>query len=44
MFGKGTHLPYVGEPKIELKLQGWCVNVNSLSYVFDPNIQCLEAK
>ncbi len=43
-FGKRTHLPDVGEPKTKLKLQGWCVNANSFSYVSDPNMQCLEAK
>ncbi len=42
--GKRTHLPNVGEPKIELKLQGWCVNANSFSYVSNPNMQCLEAE
>jgi hypothetical protein len=42
--GKRTHLSDVGEFKIELKLQGWCVNANSPSYVSDPNMQCLEAK
>jgi hypothetical protein len=42
--GKGTHPPDVGEPKIELKLQGWCVNANSFSYVSNPNMQCPEAK
>jgi hypothetical protein len=36
--------PNVGEPKIELKLQGWCVNANSLSYVSDLNMQCLEVE
>jgi hypothetical protein len=41
---KKTHLPDVGEPKPELKLQGWCVNANSLSYVLDPNMRCLEIK
>jgi len=43
-FGKRTQVPDVGEPKIELKLQGWCVNVISFSYVSNPNMQCLEAK
>jgi hypothetical protein len=43
-FGKRTHFLDVGECKIELKLQGWCVNVNSLSYVSNPNVQCLEAE
>jgi len=42
--GKRTHLPDVGEPKTKLKLQGWCVNINSLFYVSDPNMQCLEAE
>jgi hypothetical protein len=28
----------------KLKLQGWCVNVNSFSYVSDPNMQCFEAE
>jgi len=42
--GKRTHLPNVGEPKTELKLQGWCVNTNSLSYVSNPNMQCLETE
>jgi hypothetical protein len=41
---KRTHLSNVGNPKTKLKLQGWCVNANSLSYVFDPNMQCLKAK
>jgi hypothetical protein len=43
-FWKKKHLLNVGKPKTELKLQGWCVNANSLSYVFDPNMQCFEAK
>jgi len=43
-FGKKTHLSNVGKPKIEWKLQGWCVNTNSFSYVSDPNMQCLEAE
>jgi hypothetical protein len=42
--GKRIHPSDVGEPKNELKLQGWCVNVNSFFNVFDPNMQCLEAK
>jgi hypothetical protein len=42
--GKRTHLLDVGQPKTKLKLQGWCVNANSLSYVSDPNMQCLEVK
>jgi hypothetical protein len=33
-----------GEPKTKLKLQGWCVNANSFSYVSDPNMQCFEAE
>jgi hypothetical protein len=41
---KKTHLADVGEPKTELKLQGWCVNANSLSYVSDPNMQCFEVE
>jgi hypothetical protein len=35
---KRTHLPDVGEPKTKLKLQGWYVNANSLSYVSNPNM------
>jgi hypothetical protein len=27
-----------------LKLQGWCVNANSLFYVSDPNMKCLEVE
>ncbi len=42
--GKKTHPPDVGELKSDLKVQGWCVNANSLSYVFDPNMQCLPAE
>jgi hypothetical protein len=42
--GNRTHLPDFGEPKTELKLQGWCVNANSLSNVSDPNMQCLKAE
>jgi len=42
--GKKTHPLDIGEPKIELKLQGWCVNTNSLSYVYDLNMQCLEVE
>jgi hypothetical protein len=39
----GTWIPLISptswkKPKIELKLQGWCVNDNFLSYVFDPNM------
>jgi hypothetical protein len=41
---KKTHLLNVGKPKTKLKLQGWCVNTNSLSYVFNPNMECLGAK
>jgi len=41
---KKTHSPDVGKPKTKLKLQGWCVNANSFSYVSNPNMQCLEAK
>jgi hypothetical protein len=41
---KKIHLLHVAEPKTELKLQGWCVNVNSLFYVSDPNMPCLEIK
>jgi hypothetical protein len=44
ILGKKTHLSNVEKPKIELKLQGWCVNANTFSYVSDPNMQCLEAK
>jgi hypothetical protein len=41
---KRTHPLDVGEPKTELKLQGWCEKVNSFSYVSNPNMQCLEAE
>jgi hypothetical protein len=27
-----------------LKLQGWCVNANSLSYISNSNMQCLKAE
>ncbi len=42
--GEIIHIPNVGEPKTELKLQGWCVNANSLFYVSDPNMKCLEVE
>jgi len=42
--GNKTHLLDVGKSKIELKLQGWCVNINSLSYVSNPNMQCLKVE
>jgi hypothetical protein len=42
--GKRTYPPNVGEAKTKLKLQGWCINANSPSYVFDPNMQCFEAE
>jgi hypothetical protein len=42
--GKITYPPNVGEAKTELKLQGWCVNVNSPFYVSDPNMQCFETE
>jgi hypothetical protein len=42
--GNRTHLLDVGEPKIELKLQGCYVNTNSFSYVSDSNMQCHKAE
>jgi len=42
--GKRTYPPNVGGAKTELKLQGWCVNANSPSYVVYPNMQCFEAE
>jgi hypothetical protein len=41
---KKTHILDVREPKTELKSQGWCVNTKSFFYVYDPNMQCLEAE